>query len=168
MKKFSVIPVALLILLSGMHMTVATHFCGGKVAATRVSFSGESASCGMENRDKATSSSETRISSHCCYNEFAIYLIEDDYAPSGFQSGDFHSFSLWHSFVSSVTAEKTHLFTASNTTEVRPPGYFMSTAVNRTDICVFRIWLHPSVSLVFRNDSCSLTMNCHLLLSINI
>jgi len=31
-----------------MHISIATHFCGDRISATKLSVSGELASCGME------------------------------------------------------------------------------------------------------------------------
>ncbi len=137
MKKFFTIPLALLILLSGMHFTFATHYCGGKIAATKVSLSGEEATCGMIHG--SDNSSETRISRHCCDDELVVYKIDSDYSPSSFQFKEitlpilleFHipvKFSL-HSDLSSVT----------NTLFGSPPDYNPANAVSMADICVFRI-----------------------------
>jgi len=58
MRKLSSISLAILILLAGMHITIATHFCGGEIAATKVSLAGIAASCGMESDKNTGASSE--------------------------------------------------------------------------------------------------------------
>jgi hypothetical protein len=52
MKKLLSRSVALIILLTGMNLTISSHFCGGVLAATKVSFTGKLASCGMESGQK--------------------------------------------------------------------------------------------------------------------
>jgi len=37
-----------------LHLSVATHYCGGKIVASQISLSGKLASCGMED-DKSDS-----------------------------------------------------------------------------------------------------------------
>lgn len=122
-----------------MHFTIATHLCGGKVASTKLSFSGKEASCGMVSDQKSENSSETTIASECCENEFTIYSVDDNYSPSAFQ-------------VKKITQNILHLFyipegfsfhskipSLTNFTNVSPPDHFRANAVSMASICVFRI-----------------------------
>jgi hypothetical protein len=52
MKKGTSISLVILILTGMLHLTVANHYCGGKIAASKVSSSGQLANCGMEGTDK--------------------------------------------------------------------------------------------------------------------
>ena len=52
MKKTVTILSAFLILLSGVHFTIATHYCNERLAGTKISLSGKTASCGMESPEK--------------------------------------------------------------------------------------------------------------------
>ena len=139
MKKFLTISLALLILLSGMHFTIATHYCGGKIAATKISLSGKEASCGMISGHESDNSGETRISKQCCDNEFSVYKIDSDYSPSAFHSKEItqniiHEFCIPEGFsFHSTNAVLTH------PTNVSPPDYFLANAVSMAGICVFRI-----------------------------
>lgn len=77
MKKTVAILTALFILIAGMHLSVATHLCGGEVAEVKWSFSGETGGCGMERgRDVDTS---THITSDCCHDHVASFTVDNQY-----------------------------------------------------------------------------------------
>ena len=136
MKKVFAILFACLILLSGMHFTVATHYCCGEIAATKVSLSGSMASCGMIT-DVPNASSGTSISTRCCENEVFVYAVESNYAPSVFHANVAHTLqdttvipeSTFHTYDRSVAIQ----------TNVSPPDHYATSAVSIADICVFRI-----------------------------
>jgi len=139
MKKFFTISLALLILLSGMHFTIATHYCGGKIAATKISLSGKEATCGMISSHEPNTSGETRISKQCCDDEFSVYKIDHDYSPSAFHFKEFtqqivHEFCIPEGF--SFHATNTLLTQPAN---VSPPDCYLANAVSMAGICVFRI-----------------------------
>jgi hypothetical protein len=139
MKKFLSISFSLLILLAGMHLTVSTHFCGGVIAASKVSVSGELASCGMEGPVDQCQLPGKHIGSNCCTNKIAVLAVENNYTPSSFE------FKLFSQTVLQVFDIPSHTgiipFSVLNliSTNVRPPGHFMVSAVSLPDICVFRI-----------------------------
>jgi hypothetical protein len=84
MKKFFTIPVVILLLLAGMHVTVASHFCGGKLAATKVSVTGNLASCGMTHNVNSKATSEITLSSNCCQDETSVYKVDETFSISEF------------------------------------------------------------------------------------
>ena len=139
MNKFLSISLALFILLTGMNLTIATHFCCGEIAATKVSFGGKVASCGMESDENANPSSETNIASNCCENEFILYSVDSNFAPSEFHFNEItqnilHEFSIPEGF-----SFQFNYLSSSNLTNVSPPVDFLTNAVSMADICVFRI-----------------------------
>jgi len=139
MKKFLSISFSLLILLSGMHFTVSTHFCGGKIAASKVSFSGEMASCGMESSVDQCASGGTHLASNCCHNKISAFVVDNNYAPS---FSDFRSFSQPVLRVFNIPASyNAQLLSVLNplNTNVHPPGNYLASDVSLPDICVFRI-----------------------------
>jgi hypothetical protein len=139
MMKFLAIPLALLILLSGMHFTVATHYCGGKLAATRLSFSGKEASCGMISDHRSDNSNETRVSSKCCDNEIAVYKIGSDYSPSSFHFKEFTQNIIQEFQVPEGFSFHSNISLLTRPANVSPPNYFLANAVSMAGICVFRI-----------------------------
>src|SRR4030042_1463721 len=85
MKHIFSILFSLLVFLSGMHFSLATHYCQGKIAATKFSLSGEKASCGMEKCTSESPAKETQIESNCCMDEISVYATDNNYTPSGLQ-----------------------------------------------------------------------------------
>jgi hypothetical protein len=138
MKKLLSISFALLILLSGMHLTIATHFCGGELAASKASFSGERASCGMET-DKDYLLPGIHIEKDCCKNEVSVLSVDHNFSPS------FTVFKIFSPNLLQVfevpTCIQLHSLTAVNLTcrNAQPPGNFLINTVSLPKICVFRI-----------------------------
>ena len=139
MKKLLSISFAFLILLSGMNFSIATHYCGGEIAASKVSFSGEPASCGMELPGGDCSSPARQLDSNCCKNKVSVFAVDSNYAPS---VTEFSSFAQNILQVFVLPGFSTiHSLTAIDITctDVSPPVKILVTAVSLPDICVFRI-----------------------------
>ena len=81
MKKIFSILFASLILLSGMHLTFASHICCGELAAVKYSFTGEKASCGMTDI-QAPIPINGEIKTDCCKNKVATFATDNNYFPS--------------------------------------------------------------------------------------
>ncbi|MHB9141192.1 MAG: HYC_CC_PP family protein, partial [Paludibacter sp.] len=81
MKKLFSILFAAMILLSGMHLSLATHICSGELSATKWSFSDEKASCGME-KDHAAKPADNSYTSDCCQDQLAFYSVDTNYNTS--------------------------------------------------------------------------------------
>ena len=138
MKKILSISFALLIVLSGMHFNLATHFCEGKIAAVKVSFTGELASCGMET-DKDYLLPGIHIEADCCQNHGSVFTVDHNYSPS---------FTEFNAFAQTVLQVFTipeninfHSLTSDSNlyTGVSPPVFLPANAVSLPKICVFRI-----------------------------
>ena len=145
MKKAFSILVASLILASSVHLTIATHFCGGSFEAFRISVSQEKAGCGMELRHPACEKG-TSIGHNCCTDKLASYLINDNYSPASFH------------FIKSVSTNILILFGNTSYSAIQipvsdlqfshsPPGECMTSRVELASICIFRIWEFPSFKL---------------------
>lgn len=138
MKKLLSISFAFLILLSGMHLSVATHICGGKVAAVKWSFSGEKATCGMESA-KQTCPSHNGIASNCCHNKLSVYTTDNNYNPSTFQVKEVTK-SLLQVFDVPVSISFNSSIAANSLrNNVIPPDIALTSAVSLEEICIFRI-----------------------------
>ena len=122
-----------------LHFSVATHYCGGKLAASVISITGKQASCGMKADEKDNLMTGISLRSHCCDNVLVFYGIAGNYFPSfsfvpESDQDHFQVFSLPASYVvQSLTVFK------SIYTSVNPPDEFLSTNVDLSNICVFRI-----------------------------
>jgi hypothetical protein len=82
MKKVISISLTFLVLTAMLHLSVATHYCGGKIAASKISLSGKLASCGMEDDEKDLPQTDSHFASHCCDNVLVFYGINSIYFPS--------------------------------------------------------------------------------------
>jgi len=139
MKKLLSISFAFLILLSGMHFTIATHYCGGELSASKVSFSGKLASCGMENEADQCKSAGIHPVSNCCHNKVSVLAVDHNYTPA---------FNFFKSFASNLlqvyevpACIQIHSLSAVNLlcSDVSPPVNFLVSAVSLPKICVFLI-----------------------------
>lgn len=138
MKRIFSILFAVLILISGMHLSIATHICGGEVADVKWSFTGEKATCGMESDEQSTSS-EPLIASNCCQNEISILAVDNNYNPSSIQIKEITKSLLQ---VCNVPVSMTLPSCAASTlfsTIIGPPDNLLASAVSLPNICTFRI-----------------------------
>ena len=140
MKKILSILFAFLILLSVMHINIANHYCGSANAAfTKVSFTGELASCGMEGCDDKCAAPGNHLEEPCCDDNVSVLAVDNNYAPS---FTNFTSFAqqILQVYIVPVSFE-IHSLPAINliSTSVSPPDNFLVHAVSLTKICVFLI-----------------------------
>jgi hypothetical protein len=138
MKKLISILFATLILLSGMHLSIATHWCGGEVSQVKFSFAHENATCGMCGEDESTPL--TGVSTEgCCKDVIFFFVVDSNFSPSSFQTSQTTNHIL-HVFDIPKTIGIQYIHTNSVfNTNVQPPGSYIASAVNLPDICVFRI-----------------------------
>lgn len=132
MRKVSTILIALLLAASGMHFTIAAHYCQGTLAKTIISLNGKTADCGMEN--SRSTFHEPVFSRECCDDKVTVYTVDNDYSPS---------------FVSMVQAPEattlvvpciTNLLSVTSKQRSEyPPGYDLVNSVEAAEICVLRI-----------------------------
>ena len=138
-KKGVSISLVLLLLAAMNHFSVATHYCGGNIAAIKVSISGESATCGMECQGNEQPHTGTIMTTYCCDDVLTSYSTDNIYTPSysvfpELLQNNMQAFNLLNGLpVLPVRVSK------SLNTNVRPPGPLMSSTVVLSDICVFRI-----------------------------
>lgn len=139
MKKGISISLTILALIALLHFSVATHYCMGKIAATKISLSGELATCGMESDDSDQTQSGSHFISHCCDNVLVYCGINVNYFPSfsfvpESYNNSFRVFGIPASLnICSITSFK------SINTGVSPPVISASGNVDLSAICVFRI-----------------------------
>ena len=121
-----------------MHITFATHYCEGKIAASKVSVSGELASCGMEGTESTCPIAGNHLKTHCCDDEVSLYSIDNTYTPSFTDLTDL-SQNILQVFTLPVS-DAFHSISVTNNliTNVCPPGRLFTSAVSLVDICVFR------------------------------
>ena len=139
MKRIVSIPLMILILFSGISINVASHYCGGNLASSKVSLKGELASCGMEHQS-GTGSFGDQISKHCCEDVIHSFTLSTNYIPSTFLritdagNAPFSAFivydlPLFHREIFGSLISETKL----------PPGTYTPVCVEQQVICVFKI-----------------------------
>ena len=139
MKKIFSILFAMLIILSGMHLSFAAHFCGGEISQVKVSFTHEKASCGMCSEEQKAPNTKTVSTESCCKDEMSFFAVDNNYSPSTLQIN--HSAKqLFQVFdiPKTIGIQFNHTNSALNT-NVQPPDNYIASAVSLPDICVFRI-----------------------------
>jgi len=139
MRKGISILYALMMLLSGAQYTIAIHYCGGEVAATKVSLSGQLASCGMATTETSYPSSGNHFAKHCCDNKVVtIGIINNFTAPVSIQ--EVNPKNILQILFLPVSQSFYYIPDSSFLyTDIGPPGGFSASAVKLNDICAFRI-----------------------------
>lgn len=139
MKRVFSISLSLLMLAAMLHLSVATHYCGGKEVASKVSLTGKLAGCGMEGSKKELPLSGTNFTKHCCDDVVTFCGIDNNYeplfsfVPESYQC-NFQVLALPIGLSVNSNPDLIPLYT-----NVSPPGALRSTNVDLSDICVFRI-----------------------------
>ncbi|MEI8113922.1 MAG: hypothetical protein WCI54_09840 [Bacteroidia bacterium] len=139
MKKLFSISIALLMLLSGMQLTISRHYCGGELADSKVSLIGHVASCGMESSSDECTQSGNHLKSSCCNDKVSVYEVDHNFSPSVSEFKDFAQtvlkvFPVPENITFHSLTQLSNLYT-----DVSPPGFLPINAVSLPKICVFRI-----------------------------
>jgi hypothetical protein len=137
MKRIFSILLSIVILASGMEVSVDRHYCCGTLADVKISFTGKAATCGMEQALPGDPGSPT-LSKRCCENQISFYSLSCISYPvfnkithqtAGNESASFQN---WN--VISIDSYNTCL-----TSWVMPPGTNIHKSLTRSQICVFRV-----------------------------
>ena len=128
----------MMILVSGMHLSFATHICDGELAATKWSLSDEKATCGMK-CDKEKHDGNYSFSSDECKDQIAFYMVDGNYNPSTLQLNEPIHHLLQVFYIPEVIGMQFFNTKQSSNSNVQPPGDFLASAVSLPDVCVFRI-----------------------------
>jgi len=137
MKKVITILVSVILIASGMHISIDRHYCGGSLADVKISVTGKLASCGMEQAESSCSNNPA-FDQKCCEDQISLYGITSNYYPEYFKI--IHPVS-----ERDVTAIKVGTFIPDKSYNtdliswVLPPGYNLKTGLTQPEICVFRI-----------------------------
>jgi hypothetical protein len=137
MKRHLSILLTLLILLSRIHFSVASHTCSEGKAEIKFSVSEKKATCGMENGSEKCPI-HNGISTNCCHDEVSVYEVDNNYSPTSFHLNLLKQ-SLQFVALPAVVSIHTLAFYTTQHKESKPPGKTLTRAVYLADICVFRI-----------------------------
>jgi hypothetical protein len=139
MKSILSIGLSLLILLGGLQIHLATHYCSGRFVSAKISLTGKKAGCGMEAYTTGQNPAGESVHSDCCRNYVSVFSL-NDYIPDSYndvwvpekkitQVREPHFLT---SYLSSGYFQFTHTVT-------KPPGIFLSEFTASEFLCVFRI-----------------------------
>jgi len=137
MKKVLTILVTVILLGSGMQVSIDRHYCGGTLAGVKVSMTGRMASCGMEESESG-SIYYAVIDKSCCEDQVFFYSISNNYYPEYFETNLFAPASN----ITPITANNINSNNIPNLHTVRwvlPPGYNFRSELSQSDLCIFRI-----------------------------
>jgi hypothetical protein len=136
-KKASSILLLFLLLMSVINLSFAVHYCGGEIAGRKVSFSGKTASCGMD-MGKTRNSDGIQLSK-ICSDEISFLQTDGNYMPSVSKSVE----------IDNNIAQAIHLpvyLLPDNTNllnciiaDAGPPDPEATGDVDLAGICIFRI-----------------------------
>jgi hypothetical protein len=138
MKKGISISMIILTLTAMIQLSVATHYCGGEIAGSKISFSGKVASCGMEDQENSLPCTETYLTTFCCQDVVHSYSITSNYFPSLSVLPETYLQSSPHFDV----ARRTDLhfsFSSRINSNKSPPGDIDCHSVDLSEICILRI-----------------------------
>ena len=139
MKKLFSILFAAIVLVSGMHLSVAMHLCGGEIAQVKLSFTHENATCGMCGEEDTTSNYKSIDNESCCKDQMLFYAVDTNFNPSIFNISEPVNQLLQVFYIPESIGIPVFNACSSVNTNVQPPGNYIASAVSLPDICVFRI-----------------------------
>lgn len=128
-----------MIVLSGMHLSLATHLCGGELSSAKLSFTAEKAGCGMKTDENASTTEKSFNAVSCCKDVVSFYTVDTNYNPSTIQlNKPVHQLLQAFYIPTTVGIQYFNALQGANT-NIQPPGKFIASAVSLPDICVFLI-----------------------------
>jgi hypothetical protein len=138
MKKVFSISLIILTFAAILPLSVATHYCGGNIAASKISLSGKVANCGMEADDHDQLPSGIVFSSHCCDNIVVSYSVTSNYFPSFTFIPDTYQQLLQHFDIPDKIA-LSYPSSLKIFSDKSPPDDFPYHSVDLSEICILRI-----------------------------
>jgi hypothetical protein len=144
MKKGFSISLSILMLAATLHLSFATHYCGGQEIAMKVSLTGKLAECGktdcgMDGSEKEIPPPGTNLTKHCCDDVVTFYGISSNYSSTYSFIPESYKYNFQVLAIPVEFSAKSQTYNNSLYSNVSPPGALMSTNVDLSSICVFRI-----------------------------
>jgi hypothetical protein len=139
MRKTASVLMAMILLLTGIHLSIASHLCQGRVVDVNISVtSANLSSCCMTGEVISSPSGKT-FKTHCCINELTTLSVDSNYSPSHFKDIDVYQkvIHISGAFLKDIVEDLD--FTSYSRSAHSPPGIYRKNAVELADICVFRI-----------------------------
>jgi hypothetical protein len=137
MKKSFAILIAIVVLASGMQVSIDRHYCCGTLADIKISLTGKKASCGMEQALPGCPDDPV-INKRCCENQISFYSLSSNYYPEYFRlthpvtQKDIIPVHLWNNI-------SNNSYDSGLTNWVLPPGPDNLNCLTRPQICIFQV-----------------------------
>jgi hypothetical protein len=136
MKRILALTLALLLLTSSLHLTVASHYCGGSLAQVKWSMDKALGTCGMEGEAEHHPQG---ISLHeaCCQDVVSAWSTDGQYQVSALAFKQFvpDAIACLETPARSIESQ----WKPVNVNPVHPPGETSPTQVLLEKICLYRI-----------------------------
>lgn len=131
----------LLVVTAMLHFSVARHYCHGELVASKVSFSGTLATCGMEDNegDCQHGQDQDLIDSHCCDDVLTSCFLDNNYTPASKANTGFDHARLQVPVMPVEKPVRVAFIEARSLSDISPPGGFLTSSVDLPQIRVFRI-----------------------------
>jgi hypothetical protein len=137
MKRSFAILISIVVLAAGMQVSIDRHYCGGSLAAVKISVTGKLATCGMKQAE-STGFGNVSIDKKCCEDQLSVYSLGSNYYPEYFKlthpgtERSLPPISSW-CFISGNT------FNSDLTNRALPPGPDIQKCLSRPQICIFQV-----------------------------
>lgn len=139
MKRVLSILTVLLTVASVAHVSVARHYCHGVPVATRVSLTGEHATCGMEESESTCPMPGPMLDTHCCDDVVSFYGIDNTYINTVYSAPEAPKINNLMPPVIAQTLSNDLFYSTSEYTDTGPPLFSSYPAVDLPVICQFRL-----------------------------
>lgn len=145
---------SVILLISGLQVSIDHHYCGGELVETKLSLTGKAASCGMEGPEydshaqtliggscKASSyipSLQTNIEETCCEDQISFFNCSTTYLPEYFKFSNL-VFGIDKLFTQGWNNTFHSFYISDLPSKFLPPGKKIRSDLMLAEICVFRI-----------------------------
>jgi hypothetical protein len=131
----------ILVVTAMLHFSVAQHYCGGEMVASKVSLSGSLATCGMESSEEVCHHGlhGDLFESHCCDDVLTSISIDNNYTPVTKAASGFDQTKLEVPVMPFEKPVRVAFIEGKSWSDISPPGEFLTSSVDLPQIMVFRI-----------------------------
>jgi hypothetical protein len=137
MKKALAILICIFFIASGLRISIDRHYCGGFLAGTKISLTGEKASCGMEPTD-FSNSIQFVFNSKCCEDLMSFFTMNSNFSPEYYRLDI--PFPVQHIMAyQKINPDENGLSNVASLNRIFPPGEHLTNCLTRSYLCIYRI-----------------------------
>lgn len=141
MKKLLSILTIILVVTAMLHFSVAQHYCGGEIVASKISLSGSLATCGMEGNEGECRHGRhgDLVESHCCDDVLTSISIDNNYTPVTKADAGCEKTKVPVPVMPFENPVRLSFVKFRSWSGISPPGQLTTSSVDLPQIGVFRI-----------------------------